>query len=136
MPYWRTKDLGFTGIAFPFRLDEAGRVAVATTDVRRGVSDSLRQALIQLIYTPRGSRFFNRGFGAAPLHLLFSPNRVATLELWYHDLTELLAMWEPRIGLTGMEVVDIFESTAVCRIGFQVRETILYDHVEAEIRLE
>lgn len=136
MPYWRTKDLGFTGLAFPFHLDRSGRVAVATTNVRAQRSDSLRQALIQLIYTPRGTRFFNRAFGAAPLHLLFSPNRPETLELWYHDLGELLATWEPRISLTGMQVVDMFESTAVCRIGFQVRETVLHDHVEAEIRWE
>ncbi|MEN3010510.1 MAG: GPW/gp25 family protein [Candidatus Bipolaricaulaceae bacterium] len=136
MPYWRVKDLGFTGIAYPFRLDASGRVAVATAAGRTGRVDSLVQALPQLISTPKGSRFFNRSFGAKPLHILFSPNRPATLALWYHDLQELLEIWDPRIEPYGFSIVDQFESTAICRIGFRVRKTLLEGFVDAELPLE
>jgi len=136
MPYWRIQDLGFRGIAFPFRIDEAGRVAVADTDAKEGRWDSLAQALKQLIMTPPGTRFFNRSFGSRPSHLLFRPNRPEEIVIWAHETREMLRIWEPRLELTSFEVVDYFESTAFVRAGFRVVYTELYGQVEAELPME
>lgn len=136
MPYWRVKDLGFTGIAYPFRIDPSGRVAVATTDVRAGVTDSLKQALEQLLRTAKGERFFNRAFGAKPVHLVFRRNVPEEMTAWYSDIEDILSVWEPRVEPFGFQIVDQFESTAIMRIGFRVRKTLLEGFVDAEIPRE
>lgn len=136
MPYWRTQDLGFTGWAYPFHLDAQGHVAQATTDVDRGVVDSLKQALQQLISTPKGSRFFNRSFGAKPIDIVFRRNLPEEMMLFASELQDLLVMWEPRLILTKFEIVEQFESTAILRIGFRIRRTQLTGFVDAEIPME
>jgi phage baseplate assembly protein W len=136
MPYWRLQDLGFRGVAYPFQIDDTGRVALADTDAKTGRWDSLAMALKQLITTRPGERFFNRSFGARPSHLLFRLNRPEEIAIWAYETQDILRMWEPRLELTSFDVVDYFESTAIVNVGFRVVYTELYGQVQAELPLE
>lgn len=134
--YWRTKDIGFTGISYPFRVDGRGSVSTSTVDLDADITDSIREGILQLILTKKGERFFNRGFGAAPVDLLFRRNLPEEMMLFASELEDILSTWEPRVLLSDFEVLAQYESTAMIRIGFQIALTQLEGFVEAEIPLE
>ena len=106
IPYWRTQDIGWTGISFPFRLDSRGRIATSTVDVETGDLQHVREAIEQLVRTPVGSRFFNRKFGASPVDIVFRLNDPNHLALALSELQDTLRRWEPRVILRGWKIVD------------------------------
>lgn len=55
-------------IAYPFRLDGRGRVAVA------GREDHIRQMIEQLLFTAPGERVNRPDFGTGVMQLVFAPN--------------------------------------------------------------
>ncbi len=132
-PYWRVKDIGYTGISYPFRITPAGVVAVSTVDVASGDVSCVAEDLQQLVRTPRGSRFFNRSFGAEPLWIVFRRNVPEEMYLWASDLQDLLEMWEPRVRVTHFDVVDQFGGTAIIAIGWVIQRTQLYGQTEVEL---
>jgi phage baseplate assembly protein W len=136
VPYWRSKDIGFRGFWYPFQLDSRGAVMLNDTAIDDGIVDSIAQAIDQLIHTRVGSRFFNRSFGAAPVDLIFRRNLPEEMYLWASEIQDILRMWEPRVAMTEFEITDQFDSTAIIRLGFQVRQTQLHGFVEAAIPME
>jgi len=105
VPYWTSKDVGYTGPSFPFRFGSDGAVAMSSADPTTGDSTHIREALAQLFLTKRGERFFNRGFGAAPTHLLFELNDELTFYIWASEVVDLLRIWEPRVMLQDMRIL-------------------------------
>ena len=132
IPHWRTKDIGYTGISYPFRLDSGGRVATSTVDVEKGDLSHIKEALEQLIRTPVGSRFFNRDFGAAPVDIVFRLNTPEEINLALVELDELLRSWEPRVVLNHYEIVghDPDQGWVQIRIHFTLHTGQTPDFVE------
>ncbi|RLG06258.1 MAG: hypothetical protein DRN68_07255 [Thaumarchaeota archaeon] len=132
-PYWRTKDIGYTGISYPFRIGPDGNVAVATVDFESGDVSCIAEDLQQLVKTPIGSRFFNRSFGAAPLWIVFRRNVPEEMYLFASDLMDLLAKWEPRVEVTRFDVEQQFDGVAIMSVGWFIKKTQLYGNTEVEI---
>lgn len=136
MKYWRTKDIGFTGIAYPFTVDDRGCVVTNTVDIDEGRYDTIRQAIQQICLTVVGSRFFNRSFGAAPVYILFRLNTPEELMLVRSEIDDFLRMWEPRCVLTQFEIEDQQDSWAIIKLGYEVLKTQLEDFVQAKLPLQ
>ncbi len=105
-PYWRKRDIGFTGPSFPFRLGADGGFRMTTADPSTGKSEHIREGLAQLFMTSKGERFFNRGFGGTPLHLLFELNDEATFHIWASEVVDLTRTWEPRVQMRELRLLD------------------------------
>ncbi len=84
-------------IAYPFRIDGAGR----TTDA--GTDDHIRQLIEQLLFTVPGERVNRPDFGCGLMQLVFAPNseELATateylvqgaLQQWLADLIQVEAV--------------------------------------------
>ncbi|MDD3492412.1 MAG: GPW/gp25 family protein [Candidatus Thermoplasmatota archaeon] len=136
MRYWRTKDIGYSGIAFPFNIDDRGSVVRNNVDLVEGTYDTIRQAIQQILLTRVGSRFFHRSFGASPIYILFRLNTPEELMLVRSEIDDFLRRWEPRCVLTHFEIQHQEESTAVIKIGYQIVRTQLQDFVEAKLPLQ
>lgn len=87
------------GLAFPPRLDEAGRWAWS-----RG-EDNVREAIRVILATELGERLRRPGFGTNLRTLLFEPNVASTHGLIEGTVRQALERWEPRIRLEAVDVV-------------------------------
>jgi len=121
VPYWTRKDIGYTGPSFPFRIGADGAVAMSSADPSTGESTHIREALVQLFLTKPGERFFNRGFGAAPTHLLFELNDELTFYIWASEVVDLLRVWEPRVTLRDMRILGRDPDQGIAAIAVQFR---------------
>jgi len=105
-PYWRQRDIGFSGPTFPFKLGADGAFKMSQAYPATGYSKLIRESLAQLFLTARGERFFNRGFGGAPIHLLFELNDRSTFYIWAAEVTDLTKTWEPRVNMRELHLLD------------------------------
>jgi uncharacterized protein len=87
-----------TGIAFPPRLDQSGRLAWSSGP------DNVRDAIRVILSTEPGERVMLPTFGAGLGKLLFEPNIPATHRLVEDRVTKALTRWEPRIRLARVHV--------------------------------
>ncbi len=135
MKYWRIQDIGYTGVAFPFTVDDRGCVRQCTVDHEAGIVETIRQAIIQICLTVKGSRFFNRSFGAAPIWILFRHNTPEEMALIRSEIEDFLLRWEPRARLTQFEVVYQYESIAIIKLGYEILQSQLQGFVEVQLPL-
>src|SRR5437867_3677717 len=91
-------DLVGRGWAFPPHVDARGRVALTSE------RSELEQAIQIVLMTPLGQRVMRPTFGCRIHDLVFAPVNNQTLAQARRYVTEALAMWEPRITVTEVEV--------------------------------
>ena len=97
-----------TDMAFPFRIDQLGRTAVA------GYDDHVRDMIEQLLFTSPGERVMRPEFGCGLLDLVFAPNSpelASAIELSVHAA---LTRW---LGdVIDVESVDVVSEESVVRV--------------------
>ena len=90
------RDFLGSGWKFPPRLDSRGRIELVHQE------QDVEEAIRMILLTRKGERPMRPEFGSE-LHLLtFQPNDSATCGLAQRYVHEALAMWEPRIKVTGV----------------------------------
>jgi len=132
---WKRDEIGYTGIAFPFALTPAGRVSISTVNLGEQDMSHITQAIDQLLSTAKGERFFNRGFGAKPVSLIFEPNTEPSVMMAASDIRDILEEYEPRVVMTEFVVVDSDpdEGRIKVRLGLFNTQTQVEDSVEVTI---
>ncbi|MDZ4722108.1 MAG: GPW/gp25 family protein [Roseiflexaceae bacterium] len=86
------------GWAFPVELDARRRFALARHE------RDIYQAIQMILLTPPGQRVMRPTFGCQIHELIFAPNDSTTAGLAAYYVREALAMWEPRIEVTDVQV--------------------------------
>ena len=94
----RADDLLGTGVAFPFRGDGRGHIAMSTGEV------DVEQAIRIILGTNPGERVMRPDFGAGLDDFLFEPITPGTLERVRRRVEEALIDFERRIDVLRVEV--------------------------------
>ena len=76
-----------SGLAFPFHIDERGRVAVASGD------ENIRSKVLQVLLTALGERVNMPDFGCGLRDLLFDPNNEILAAVTEFTVTKALERW-------------------------------------------
>ena len=87
------------GWSFPVQVDPA----------KRGLTyldgpDKVREAIWIILETEPGERIMRPTFGCGLRRYLAEPNTVAVRALIRHDVERALAVWEPRVRVTAVDV--------------------------------
>jgi hypothetical protein len=86
------------GWVFPPTVDTRGRVALTSE------RSEIEQAIRIILSTPLGQRVMRPTFGCGIHELVFAPINSQTVAQAGRYVTEALAMWEPRITVTQVNV--------------------------------
>jgi len=132
---YRSEEIGYTGPSFPWRLTPAGRIATAAVNVGTGELALISEAVTQIIRTRRGERFFRRGWGGEPVHLVFRPNTEEEMLLAGSEIQDILSAYEPRARLTQFRISehDPDQGSVALEVGMEVIGTQLVDMVEVKV---
>ena len=87
-----------SGLSFPLTTNSRGELALVT-----GAED-INQAIQIILGTMPGERVMRPEFGCRAWELIFAPNDAATRTLLAYYVERALAMWEPRIEITKVDV--------------------------------
>jgi phage baseplate assembly protein W len=101
-----------TGLAFPFHIDERGRVAVTTGD------ENIRSKVLQVLLTALGERVNLPDFGCGLRDLLFDPNNEILAAVTEFTVTKALERW------LGDEI--LVERVDVTNEGEQAQIEVVY----------
>lgn len=101
-----------SGLAFPFHIDEQGRVAVATGD------ENIRSKVLQVLLTALGERVNMPEFGCGLRDLLFDPNNEILAAVTEFTVTKSLERW------LGDEI--LVERVDVTNDGEQAQIEVVY----------
>jgi len=88
------------GLSFPLRTDVRGQIVLVS-----GPED-IEQAIRIILSTRPGERVMRPTFGCAVQDLLFEPKSDATIGRLQESVYEALVMWEPRIDVKSVTVLD------------------------------
>lgn len=94
----RTAYLG-RGLAFPIHADALGTVELISAD------KDIEQSIRIILSTRPGERVMRPEFGCRAHDLLFEPRDSVLASKIEDDVSEALAMWEPRIEVTSVEPI-------------------------------
>ena len=132
---WKPQEIGYTGISFPFRLDSGGRVTSSTVNIRDNNVKHIAEAIVQIIRTSKGERFFNRSFGAEPVVVVFEKNTPQEMMLVASEIKDILDEYEPRVRLTEFTFLDSNPSEGYIkmRIGFSFIRSQIEQMVEVVV---
>ena len=96
------------GLGFPIRPDPStGRIPAA-----EGMA-LVRQSIGQILDTEPGERIMLPAFGCGLRRYLMAPNTAATRTAIRQDITQALALWEPRVRVTDVSVTPGEDPTLV-----------------------
>ena len=107
------------GVAFPFRVDDQGYLAM------NSLEDQVRQSVLLILQTAKGERMMRPDFGAGLQPLVFSPMTATTAALTAHEVKDALIRFEPRIEVLEVTAnADSKNSSALLvKISYRVRRT-------------
>jgi uncharacterized protein len=103
------------GIAWPLRIDADGRLARTAGDA------NVREHVRLILLTERGERQGVPEFGAGLGQFLFEPNTVSTHQMIRGRIEQALARWEPRIRVSGVEVIEDPQDALAARVTVHYR---------------
>jgi len=66
---------------------------------------AIKQAVVNLLLTNKGERFFNSGIGSDIPRLLFEPLDYGTASLLQNEIRTVLGRYEPRIRVTDVDAL-------------------------------
>ncbi|WP_018694441.1 GPW/gp25 family protein [Algicola sagamiensis] len=67
----------------------------------------LRQSIVDILKTPRGSRVMRRNYGSRLFELVDAPINQETIVEIYASTAEALDTWEPRFQLQNIQVTRV-----------------------------
>lgn len=108
------------GFNFPLHLDAQGRLALT-----QGVSE-IEQSIRIILETIPGERVMRPEFGCRAWELMFAPRDATTEAQLVEFVEEALRMWEPRIEVAGVEIVEnsgYDDSVILVNILYSVKNT-------------
>jgi len=114
MPNDAKKFLG-NGISFPLRTDARGQLALVSG------SEDIEQSIRIILGTRPGERVMRPTFGCRAHELLFEPKSAATASLLQEYVHQALVMWEPRIEVLSVEVIDDQEGALLAEIEYEIK---------------
>lgn len=119
-----------------------GRGGILVSPLSNGVemvegSDSIRQAILMLLFTEPGERIMRPDYGCPLRHLMFSPNDDTTAGLVIHYVKKAINRWEPRIDELEVTARRHEEEPGALIIQIQYREKMngQKDAMEVPIQL-
>lgn len=95
-----------SGWSFPVRINSRGGISLS-----RG-ADDIAESMLLILSTPKGQRRMRPAFGCGIHDLAFAPNDPATHGQIRHQVSEALALWEPRIAVEAINVYTDSEDPA------------------------
>jgi len=93
------------GCKFPFQFGKLTGATVTSTATSRE-QQHIHESIRQILGTPRGSRFLLPEFGSRLHEFLFEGNDAILRGLVRHEVTDVLAHWEPRIVVDDVQVTS------------------------------
>jgi len=107
------------GIAFPFRVDQAGSIATSA-----GPAD-IESSIRMILTTAPGERLMRPAFGCKIWELLFEPINANTLGLMEVAVREALGRWEPRVTVDDVRLDSTRDDAGEVLIGvdYTIRTT-------------
>lgn len=106
------------GLTTPLQLDAKGGIRASA-----GL-EKVRESILTILGTRKGERTMRPNFGCELDKLVFAPNNAATASLAQYYVEESLTLWEPRIELTEVSVVN--DNAGGCLnidINYKIRST-------------
>lgn len=118
-------------MSFPPRVGGDGRIVWSEGD------SNIREAIQIILQTAENERINLPGFGAGLQRYLFEPNTVATRFQIQDRITRALQLWEPRISVTGVDVVQDPSDTqaAIATITYKLVSTQITGSVSLSVQL-
>jgi len=86
------------GLAFPFRLDAVGSVALVSNDAE------IQEAIHLILATVPGERPMRPEFGCGIHRYVFAPADGGTAGLMAQEVRSALERWEPRVDVIDVDV--------------------------------
>ncbi len=107
------------GLSFPLRTDARGQIVLVTG------SEDIDQSILIILRTRPGERVMRPTFGCRANELLFEPRSASTVSLLQNYVLEALRMWEPRIDVVSVNVVDDGGDVGILltEIEYQIKAT-------------
>ena len=106
----------FKGISFPFT--KKGKQLPASSEDE----DLIKQSIIQIIMTERGSRIFRPNFGTDIMNFIFENTDLVKAQVVKADILQALTQYEPRIVVKAIEL-DIKDTTLMVLIKYVILST-------------
>lgn len=118
-------------MSFPPRVGGDGRIVWSEGDT------NIREALQIILQTAENERINLPGFGAGLQRYLFEPNTVATRFQIQDRITRALQLWEPRISVTEVDVVQdpSDPQAAIATITYKLVSTQITGSVSLSVQL-
>mgnify|MGYP002515499105 CR=1 FL=1 len=115
------KKVGFTGLSFPFRLNNRGGIAMSSTSVT--APDHINESIAQIILTRLKERPMEMSVGSDCERAVFMPNDPATHAILRYNIVDALTRLEPRITVTEDSIaVAEYENVIYVQINYVVNE--------------
>lgn len=112
---------GYTGLAFPFRLNNRGGFALSSTTPT--APDHIEESMAQIILTRLKERPMELDVGSDVSKLVFMPNDPSTHALLRYTIVDALTRLEPRVSVSENNIEIIYEDNIIyARIGYVVKE--------------
>lgn len=112
---------GYTGLSFPFRLNNRGGIAMSTTTVTS--PDHINESIAQIILTRLKERPMELDVGSDIHRAVFSPNDTTTHALLRYNIVDALTRLEPRISVSEDDIaIAAYESVVYIMINYTIKE--------------
>jgi uncharacterized protein len=107
------------GLNFPVRMNARGEIMLVS-----GAED-IEQSIRIILGTQPGERVMRPTFGCRAYELIFEPRSAETASLLQEYVSEALTMWEPRIDVQSINVIndDAQESAFLVEIDYEIKAT-------------
>jgi phage baseplate assembly protein W len=107
------------GLNFPLRTDARGQVVLVTGN------EDIEQSIRIILSTRQGERVMRPTFGCRAHELLFEPRSAATASLLQDYVHEALRIWEPRIEVHQVNVIndDAQPGALLAEIIYEIKAT-------------
>jgi uncharacterized protein len=121
----RNREFIGRGLSFPLQVDSQGRLSLTNGE------NEIFQSIRIILETSPGERVMRPTFGCRVWELIFEPRDASTEALLKEYVREALAMWEPRIEVTGVDILE--EGTPQEVVMVNIRYLIKNTHDERSI---
>lgn len=112
---------GYTGLSFPFRLNNRGGIAMSTTTVT--APDHINESIAQILLTQLKERPMELAVGSDVHRSIFSPNDPVTHSILRYNILDALTRLEPRISVTEDNIFIVgIENVIYVQINYVVKE--------------
>ena len=118
-PLDRSRNFLGQGWTFPLGVDGTRGIAMS-----RGEAD-IEHSILAILGTAKGERVMRPEFGSSIHDFVFAPNNATTHGMLGYHVRDALAIWEPRIEVTDVDVAadELNPSRVLINIGYTVITT-------------